>query len=169
MRKFIILAVVLLIPSTMLFAQTEIPKAQSMFIYNFSRLIEWPAAYKSGDFVIGVVGNAKIFGELQSYTAAKKVGAQPIVVQEYADESAIGKCHILFVPFSKSNKMPEIISKVGNNSSLIIGEKKEMIESGAAVNFVIVGNTLKFELSPANASKQGLKVSSSLQQMAILK
>jgi hypothetical protein len=35
-------------------AQTSISQAQAVFIYNFTRLIEWPTEYKTGEFVIGV-------------------------------------------------------------------------------------------------------------------
>ena len=148
-------------------AQTEIAKAQSMFVYNFSRLIEWPVANQTGVFVIGVVGNSAIYGELSSYTASKKVGAQSIEVVKYNDAENVDKCHILFVPFNKTSKMEEIVAKVGGNNTLIICEKKGALEAGAAINFVVIGNSLKFELNSANATGKGLKVSSSLQNMAV--
>jgi len=53
-------------------AQTGIPKAQAMFIYNFSRLVEWPVAYKSGPFVIGVLGGSSVADELEVYAMGKK-------------------------------------------------------------------------------------------------
>ncbi len=148
--------------------QTGIPRAQSMFIYNFSRLIEWPASYKSGEFVIGVLGNSTVFDELETFTASKKVGNQDISVVRFRDPAEITNCHILFVSFGKSNKMGEVLTKVGNRSTLIIGEKNGLVSSGAAINFVIEQDKLKFELKVDHAKSNGLKVSSSLQNMAIL-
>ena len=83
-------------------SQTGIPRAQAMFIYNFSRLIEWPANYKSGPFVIGVLGNSNTYTELVTYTENKSVGSQPIQVKKFDDIAEIGTCHILFVPFNKT-------------------------------------------------------------------
>lgn len=152
---------------TELNGQTAIPKAQSMFIYNFSRLIEWPADYKQGDFIIGVLGNSDVATELQLYTNAKKVGMQSIQIITYKEPSEIGKCHILFVSYSKSNKMSDVLGKIGGYSTLIIGEKRGLIGEGAAINFVISADKLKFELETANASKYGLKVNSKLASMAL--
>lgn len=139
-----------------------------MFIYNFSRLIEWPASYKSGDFVIGVLGNSTVFNELETFTASKKVGTQNISVVKFRDPEEITNSHILFVSFGKSNKMGEVLTKLDNKSTLIIGEKNGMTSSGAAINFVIEQDKLKFELKVDNATNKGLKVSSSLQNMAII-
>ena len=147
-------------------AQTGIPKAQAMFIYNFSRLIEWPASYKTGPFVIGVLGSSNLANELLSYTTGKKVGAQDIVVKQYKEVGEIEKCHILFVAFSKTKNFPEIISSLGNNSTLLISEKNGAIDDGSAINFSIIGDKLKFEISQGNASKYGLKLSAKLAEMA---
>ena len=165
MKKYLLILVTLAFFSTGIFGQTSIPKAQSMFIYNFSRLIEWPASFSTGDFVIGVLGHSDIGNELKSYTMGKKVGVQSIKVEEYKDPSEIGKCNILFVSFGKTKEMPAVLSKIGGNSTLIITEKRGACDDGAAINFLIVSNALKFEIKPSNA-KNGIKLSSKLSDMA---
>lgn len=147
-------------------SQTGIPRAQAMFIYNFSRLIEWPASYKSGQFVIGVIGSSATFNELKNYTANKSVGSQQISVKKFSSTSEIGQCHILFVPFSKTKTMSEITAALGSKSTLLICEKNGAIELGAALNFVVVGDKLKFEVSTSNATSKNIKMSSKLNEMA---
>lgn len=72
MRKhYIFIVLLFLLGYSKLSSQSSIPAAQSVFMYNFTRLIEWPAAYKSGDFVIGVIGSAEVFNELKNYTTGK--------------------------------------------------------------------------------------------------
>lgn len=165
-----ILRIFLLFASVVLMAadQTGIPKAQAMFVYNFSRLIEWPANYKVGNFVIGVLGNSTIYNELVAFTAGKKAGTQDISVVKFKDVSEIANCHILFVSFGKSGDLGSVSAKVSGQSTLIIGEKAGFIEQGGAINFIIVEDKLKFQLKSANATRHGLKVSSSLENMAIL-
>jgi hypothetical protein len=167
MKKIIINVILLFIifPGVLL-AQTGIPRAQAMFIYNFSRLVEWPAAYKSGPFVIGIFGSSSIANELNSYTSGKKVGAQAITVQELRSVDEISKCHILFIPFSRTKQIEEIVNKVTNMSTLLITEKNGAIDLGSAINFLIIGDKLKFEIKQTNASRYGIKVSSKLQEMA---
>jgi hypothetical protein len=147
-------------------AQTEIPRAQALFIYNFSRLIEWPPNYKTGPFVIGVLGSAPITEQLKTFTSGKQVGTQPITVKTYGSPEEISTCHILFVPFSETKYMARIVSQVATKSTLIITEKNAAIEEGSAINFVVIGDKLKFELSPDHASKYNIKLSSKLNEMA---
>ncbi len=149
-------------------AQTGIPKAQSMFIYNFSRLIQWPAAYTSGDFVVGVLGNSTVFNELETFTNGKKVGNQSFSIVRFKDASEVSKCNILFVSFGKSSDLESLTSKLTGQSTLIISEKKGSIDVGSAINFIVDSDKLKFEMKPSNATKYDLKVSSTLSNMAML-
>jgi hypothetical protein len=165
MRKFIALIFCCTVYVN-IFAQTDIPKAQAMFIYNFSRLIEWPSSYKSGPFVVGFLGSSTTFEQMESFSTGKNVGSQPISVQKYATVADISTCHILFVPFSKTKDMVNILSKIQGKSTLIITEKNGAINDGAALNFVVVDDKLKFEFKPDNAVKYQLKVSSKLNEMA---
>ncbi len=151
---------------TSMSSQTGIPRAQAMFIYNFSRLIEWPESYKSGAFVIGVLGNSATHSELETYTVNKSVGSQSIQVRKFNTPAEIGTCHILFVPFNKTKLLSEVLQVIGNKSTLIITEKSGAIDDGAAINFLIIGDKLKFEIKPENASSRRIKMSSKLSEMA---
>ncbi|MBA7643292.1 hypothetical protein ES703_51013 [subsurface metagenome] len=137
-----------------------------MFIYNFSRLIEWPPNYKTGPFVIGVYGSSPIMGEIKTYTSGKRVGSQPITVKTFNSPAEISTCHILVVPFSSTKHLPNIILQLSSKSTLVITEKSGATRAGSAINFVIVGDKLKFELSPTNATKYNIKLSSKLSEMA---
>ena len=153
---------------TIINLNAQVPKLQSIFIYNFTKYIEWPISVRSGDFVIGILGNSPIEAELNNLAAAKKVGSQSIVIKKYKTIDEIGTCHILFIPSSKSAELSKIISKIGQKNTLVITEKEGMANKGSSINFVIRENKQKFELNMANTSKMGLKISSSLQQLAIL-
>lgn len=155
-----------LIFAVVAYTQTTIPKAQTLFIYNFSRLIEWPANYRSGPFIIGVLGASEVTLELENYTKGKKVGTQEINVIRYKTPQEIATCHILFVPYSKTKQIQEILGILNGKSTLIITEKASALEEGSAINFVILQDKLKFELKPENAVKFGIKFSSKLQEMS---
>jgi hypothetical protein len=149
------------------YMQSTIPKAQTMFIYNFSRLIEWPPSSRSGNFVIGVFGATEITMELELYTKGKKVGTRDIVIHRYKTLEEISDCHILFVPFERTKRMAEILNQLNGKSTLIITEKTGALNDGAAINFLLVEDKLKFEIKPDNASKYGIKLSAKLQEMSM--
>jgi len=145
---------------------SSVSQAQSMFIYNFSRLIQWPAGSSSGEFVIGVIGDNEVYSSLLSFVANKKVGAQSIVVKNFEDPQSISRCQILFVGDSKISKFPEVINRIQGFNSLVITEKRGMINSGSAIDFILVEDKLKFVMNAENAVKYNLTVSKSLEDMA---
>lgn len=164
--NIIISCLLLFTPFNRLIAQTSIPKAQAMFIYNFSRLVEWPANYRSGPFIIASLGNSPVADELETYTNGKKVGTQDIQIVRYKTVQEITNCHILFVPFGRTKQLAEILSAIENKSVLIITEKNGALNEGAAINFLLLSDKIKFEIKGDNFTKYDLKYSSKLQEMA---
>ena len=160
---------ILVLSITRLSAQTSISQAQAVFLFNFTKMVEWPLDYKSGDFVIGVCGTSEVTESLKYYTKGKTVGQQNIKIVQFANGERTGKCHILFVCFPNTKELTTIINRISGNKTLIVCEKTGALSNGAAINFVVLEDKLKFELKQQNAIKFGLKILSSLQNMAISK
>jgi len=143
-------------------------KIKAVYIYNFTKYVEWPKEYREEIFVIGIVGNSPLLAELKGMSATKKVFGQKIEVLQFKNASEISKCHILFVPTSTSEPFSSILGKLKGYSTLLITDKPGMASKGSAINFVIMQNRQKFELNESNAVKYNLKVSNSLEALAIL-
>jgi hypothetical protein len=145
---------------------TNINQAQSLYIYNFSRLIQWPEGNQSGDFVIGVIGDNEMFKSLNTYLLNKKVGTQPIVIKQFENAESLTRCHIIFVGSGKVSVFEEVVSRLRGSNSLIITEKKGMVNFGSAIDFFLDQDKLKFVINSVNAQKYNLTVSKSLEDMA---
>jgi hypothetical protein len=139
-----------------------------IFMYNFTRYIQWPSSQQSGDFVIGVLGNSEVVGNLKDMASSKKVGSQKITVNIYKSVSEIAGCHMLFVPESQSKSFSEIMDRVGSTSTLIITEKPGLGTAGSAINFIVHDGKLKFELNKTATDRANLKVSGDLSKLAIM-
>jgi hypothetical protein len=167
MKKMLLVLSLISIPLFAGLSQvSSVSQAQSMFIYNFSRLIQWPAGSNTGEFIIGVIGDNDVYSSLSSFVANKKVGSQSIVVKKFDDPQSISRCQILFVGDSKISKFPEVINRIQGFNSLVITEKRGMINSGSAIDFILVEDKLKFVMNADNAVKYNLTVSKSLEDMA---
>jgi hypothetical protein len=149
------------------FSQNSILKEQSIFIYNFTKEIEWPLDYRQGDFIIQVYGSTGLFNELIAYTNSKKVITQTIFVKKIEKFEEIDRCHVLFIGTDKASELGSLIRKISNNKILIITDKKEGILYGAGISLVIRNGRLNYEISTDNISKMGLKYSQNLVDMAV--
>jgi hypothetical protein len=167
MKKGILFVAFLLVGVGFGYSQvSSVSQAQTLFIYNFSRLIQWPAGSASGEFVIGVVGDNEVYNSLVAYVTNKKVGTQTIAVKKFDDPQSVTRCHIVFVGDGKVSRLNEIVGKLQGSNSLIITERKGMVNSGSAIDFFMDQDKLKFVMNSDNAEKYNLTVSKSLEDMA---
>lgn len=143
-------------------------KMHSVFIYSFTRYVQWPDAYNQGDFEILIIGDSPIVEELKAMAQAKKVGDRAIKITKIKSPSEIRKCNILFVPTSKSGDIAEIMDKINSQSILVVTEEPGLGQKGSDINFIVKDGKLAFELNQASVNKQGLKVSNELSRLAIL-
>jgi hypothetical protein len=156
---FSILSVLLIWPHI---AKSQDYRFHSLFIYNFTKYIEWPENKKSGDFVIGVLGKSDITENLVRMAEMKTVGEQKIQVSVVNDIAAISDCHILFLPQSESNKLDDVLDQANKGSVLVVSERNGLGKRGSAINFIIESGKWRFELNLSAFEKSNLKVSGEL-------
>ncbi|MFW5759690.1 MAG: YfiR family protein [Cyclobacteriaceae bacterium] len=143
-------------------------KFHSVYIYNFTKYIQWPNAGQ--DIQISILGNQQeAVNAFKAMAEAKSGSGKQFTVKVLTSTNEVSTCDILFIPGKFSNMAADAINKLAGQNTLIITEKEGMIAEGSGINFILVENKLKFELSKSNLDKAGLKVSSQLIQMAILK
>ncbi len=143
-------------------------KFKALFMYNFTKYLEWPAARKQGDFVIGIYGASAITQELNVIAGKKTVGTQNIQVKVVSTPAEVGMCHILYVPENKSSKVPEIITQCSGKSVVLITDKPGMAQTLSGLNYVNVDGKQSFEINKALIEKQGVKVNSVLLSLGIV-
>lgn len=150
-------------------AQSEI-RMQSVFMYNFTRLIAWPADYQSGDFIVAVYGNSPMMAEVEDMASTKRAGNQPIVAKNFRSVEEISRCHILYIPSNQSRRIEEIVAALKANriNALVVTDARNAIRSGATINFTIIDGRQRFEMSQENARAMGLNPGGEITRLAIL-
>ena len=139
---------------------------KTLFIYNFTKYIDWPAAVQKNVFEIDVIGESDILKPLNELARNKKINQKPIVIKVIeAETEAPGD--IVFIPFSKSKKLGEVLKNCKGKSALVVTEAPELAVKGATINFKTVDNKIRFELNQAAAKNSGLKLSSQLIELSI--
>jgi hypothetical protein len=143
-------------------------KIKAIYIYNFTKYIEWPTEYKDGNFVIGVYGtNMPLLNELNKMATSKMVGAQKMEIKNVSNSAEASQCHIIYILSDNSSQLADVVGKVKGKSTLIVTDKAGMTKQGAGINFSVVENKQKIELNRGNIEKYKLKVASTLVDMAV--
>ena len=145
------------------FGQNE--KFKALFIYNFTKYIEWPSK-GSQHFVIMVLGDSPIVNELNTIAQVKKVGSSAISVKKVQSVGEVTDCQIVYVSNSKSRLAPDVIARLQGKNVLVITD--ELIgKSGFGINFVVKDGKQAFEVSKGSIENNGLKINSGLLALGI--
>jgi len=151
--------------SLSVFGQQSMFKA--LFMFNFTKYIEWPNQSSSSEFIIGVFGNDDIVPELQKLAAARKINGKSIIIKSVKTLSEASGSHLFYVPSSKSNQLNEAIEFFNGKQTLLISEDKGACQKGTAINYIMDGGKMKYEICKKNILSQKLNVDQKLIALGI--
>ena len=148
--------------------QAQEYKYHPLFIYNFSKYIEWPTSQTQGDFVVCIVGNEQAYQQMVNFSQKKrKIKNQNLVIRKCNTLREIGKSNIVFVTKSAKVSLREIEDKLDQSATLLITEQQGMGRQGAHINFIAMADSkIGFELNTTSTQNAGLKVANSLAMLA---
>jgi hypothetical protein len=139
---------------------------QANIIYQFTKYIDWPENKKSGDFIIGVIGDTPLVEDLKKIAAHKTAGNQKIVVKRFLPSQSSYDCHILCISEEETDNLKKIVAKTAGLPVLLVGEEEETAQNGACISFKVESQKLKLEINKTNIDTRHLNIASELLQLA---
>jgi hypothetical protein len=145
-------------------------RAQSLFIYQFTKYVTWPEENMNGDFYIGVYGNCPIYEELVTMASLKKAAnGNRIVISQVGMIQEAGIVHILYIPSSKSREISMINQMTAQQPVLVVAEREGLARKGAIINFMVMEDgTLKFEINMTALRQRSLSISPELLKLGFI-
>lgn len=140
---------------------------KASYVYNIAKLIDWPDEYKTGNFIISVMGSSNLHKELVKEYNSKRIGSQQIEIRKLSETLNINKCHILYVGREAMGLLEEISKSLKDRPTFIITDGKDALEKGSALNFEFINGQWRYSLKLANATEKGLFIGSTLKSLAI--
>jgi hypothetical protein len=134
-------------------------------IYHFTKYIDWPEYKKTGDFIIGIVGESPLLEALKISLKDKTVGKQKIVIRQFSASADAFNCHILFLSVEESTRIKKLASITSTTATLLVSESEGLARKGSCINFTIVNEKLKLEINKTNVEKRGLSIATELLQL----
>ena len=162
----VVLFGLLIIPAC--YSQTINYSIHANIIYHFTKYINWPESKRSGDFIIGIVGETPLYDSLTNFVADKSAGDQKIVVKMYSHSEAAYNCQILFISEDESSYLKKILLRTTGAPLLIVTESQDGAIKGSCINFAIVFNRVKIEINKNNIEQRHLNIASELLQLGKL-
>jgi hypothetical protein len=143
-------------------------KVKAAFLFKFGGYVEWPEGVFSGKdapLVIGVAGADEFADELQQVVGGRKMNGRPVLVRRVHSGDSLSNIHVLFVARSEIGRLNELTSQV--RPVLIVTDMDKGLAQGSVINFVVVDNRVRFEVSLDAARRSGLKIGAPLLSVAM--
>lgn len=140
---------------------------KALFIYNFTKQIEWPISQlNKPTFQICVLNDSEIADKLNEIVKGRKFLDKIFEVKNISKiNEAIGS-QILFIPKAKWKKIESEVTNLPHEGILIITDEKTIPNSFSSINLVEKNDQLRFEINQNTTKKQNLKISNSLIKLA---
>ena len=104
--------------------------------------------------------------ELADVVVGRTVDGRPVTVRKMRrGESTVG-LQILFIGGSDAARIAAALASIKGQPILTVAESENALALGANINFVIVGDKVRFDIAPRQAESQNLKISARMLAVA---
>jgi hypothetical protein len=143
-------------------------RVKAAFLFRFTEFVSWPdAAFARPDapFTILVVGRDPVADELRQNTSGRMVQGRPVEVRRLAAGDPMPAAQMVFIADSEKERLRDWARAVPRHA-LVVSESEGALAAGSVINFIIVDERVRFEISLESAEKRGLRMSSRLLAVA---
>ena len=142
-------------------------RVKAAFLYKFLGYADFPAgsfADASTPVSIGVVGADDMAAELTRIAAGRMVAGRTVVVRAAREPDLAQPAHLLFVAGQDEARAARILR--ATPALLTVTECNDGLQLGSVINFTIVDERVRFDVSLDAAEKKSVKLSSRLLTVA---
>jgi YfiR/HmsC-like len=156
--------IVLALAASPAFAELE-QEVKAAYLFKFLTYVEWPqtALGDGAPLVIGVLGDDDVYACLTKIVGGREAQGRAVEVRRLAVGQAPAGVHLLFVGRSAAVQLRRLGHPVG---VAVVSDTAGALERGAMINFLRVGDNVRFEVAPEVAEVGGLHISSRMLAVA---
>ena len=143
-------------------------QVKAAYLLNFTRYVEWPAGVFARDddpVTLCVVAPPGFDLIVRSTVEGRRSRGRPIKVVVPDTPAQVAECHVAFLAPAEGQLGPWMAALRGSHT-LTVGEGGRFLPRGGMVSFVIVEETVRFEVNQAAALAAGLHISSRVLALA---
>jgi hypothetical protein len=142
---------------------------KAAYLSKLRNYVEWPAraAPPAGArTVIGIVGAGEVAAHLAQLAAVRDPVKGTLAVRQLRNGDPLDGIHILYLGDGYVARAAPMIEQAAARSILVVTESDGALARGSVINFRVLDERVRFEISLDSADKAGLRVSSQLLVLA---
>jgi hypothetical protein len=141
---------------------------KAAFLYRFTGYVDWPPeALANPPFTIAVLDADGVATELGRLLQNRQVQNQAAQVKSIKSIKEINNAQMLYIGAIHREDLRHIVAYMAGRPVLIVTNEDDGLDAGSTVNFLLIDQRVRFEISVDAAQRAGLKVASELLAVAI--
>jgi len=143
-------------------------EVKAAFIYHFATFVQWPDTSRSDTvFAIAVLGADGVASELEQFLPGRAIQGRSMEVRRLGTIDELQDEAVIFIGADESFRLPKLARKVDERPMLVVTEAPGALKDGSMINFQVVDQRVRFEISLTAAERAGLELSSRLLSAAM--
>jgi hypothetical protein len=145
-------------------------EVKATYLYNFARFVQWPsssAAAKSDSFAICVLGEDPFGRALDTIVAGESIDGKAALAKRVSKPQDAVSCRVLYISSSEDSRLKEVLAALDKSGVLTVSDIPQFSRRGGMIQFVLDGNSVRFEVNLTAAESAGLTLSSELLKVAV--
>lgn len=164
----VVLALVLASPAAP--AQEELlPSVKAAFVFNFIKLVSWPAPRFAGAVApveVCVQKGDAMQAALQESLEGRAVGPRAIRVAVVDGSADLGACHVLYLGAQFEPRYEPLMAAAAGQGVLLVDEGRRFSWPHGMIRLFLDGPRMRFELNLQSVERAGLKIDPKLIRLA---
>jgi hypothetical protein len=166
------LVLLLLMASPQTISSQAVPEeyqVKAVFLYNFSRFIDWPESSfptPNSPFVIGILGEDPFGNYLEETVRGEAVGTHVMTIHHFQNISDIENCHILFISYKDPDKIRKALDALAGKNILTVNENTNFAKMGGMIQFYDELSKIKLMINESAIKDTQIQISSKLMKVA---
>jgi hypothetical protein len=141
---------------------------KAAFLYRFTGYVDWPPqAVVDPQFTIAVLDADGVASELGRLLQNRQIQNRPAQVRSIKNLRELDGAQMLYIGGSHRDDLHRLISSVAGRPVLVVTNQDGGLDAGSSVNFLLIDQRVRFEISLDAAQGSGLRVASELLAVAI--
>jgi hypothetical protein len=144
-------------------------RVKAAYLHKFLNYAEWPAtAFPQPDtpYVIGVAGDDPVAAELARIAAGKTVNNRGVVIKRLFAGETLNDLHMLFIGHGERARQAQWLRQSKGRPIVVVTDDDGSLDQGSMINFHIVDERVRFEVSIEAAEQSRIRFSSRLFSVA---
>jgi uncharacterized protein DUF4154 len=141
---------------------------KAAFLNRFTAYVEWPTgAANRPEFRVAVLGAPLVAEELRRQLADRTIKNRPVRIDAVTSAAEAREAQILYVGAGWPGDPAAVAKSLGARPVLLVTDRPRGLDEGGAINFLLIDQRVRFEVSLIAAQHAGLRINSQLLGVAV--